>query len=122
MVHGRDLHAGAEVILRGVNKVRTQHGSELELRCEFRSVCQGLEQRQGPAGSVHGPECGLRSICRDATGAAPKMLQVQIQDVGSGLILGGSKPHSPALQADSLPSEPSGKSINGLREMNQSDL
>ena len=88
MVHGRDLHAGAEVILRGVNKVRTQHGSELELRCEFRSVCQGLEQRQGPAGSVHGPECGLRSICRDATGAAPKMLQVQIQDVGSGLILG----------------------------------
>ena len=81
MVHGRDIDVGTEVFLGGINKVRTQHGSELEPRCELRSVCWGLEQRQGPIGSVQGPGCGLRSICRDATGAAPKMLQCQTQDV-----------------------------------------
>ena len=78
----------AQLYLRGVNKVMTQHGSEPELRCELRSVCRGLEQRQGPARPVQGPGCGLRSTCRDATWAAPKMLQCQTQDVGSGLILG----------------------------------
>ena len=51
MVHGRDLHAGAEVILRGVNKVRTQHGSGQEPRGELRSVCQGLNNGRAPPGS-----------------------------------------------------------------------
>ena len=58
MVHGRDLHAGAEVILRGVNKVRTQHGSEQEQICELRSVCRGLNKGRTLLG-----HCRAQAVC-----------------------------------------------------------
>ena len=73
------LDDGAELYLRSVNKVMTQHGSEPELRCELRSVCRGLEQRQGPARSDQDSGCGVKAFAGMQQGQLPKCFSARVQ-------------------------------------------
>lgn len=72
---------GTGVFLRDVNKGRTQDGSGQEpRRAELRSVCRGLEQRQGPAGfSARAHDVGSGAFAVVQEGQLPKCFSARLK-------------------------------------------
>ena len=63
LVQCRDREVRSGVFVGGLNKCRTQPGSELGPRCWLRNGFLGLDKGRTQPGSVQEPRCGLRSIC-----------------------------------------------------------